>query len=592
MAIITDPLTRIDQYVPKKLDYVLSKGLKEPFNNHNAASRKKMYNVHNDHRTDLINSEIAFCDTGYANEYGRYNSAVLLADMEYEIVAKISKFEHLPEHDYILILRNPTNNSYTIYHRVDYNYLTETNGYKYNNKYMDSKKVGDVIKQGDVIRKSSSYDDYGNKMDGINLNGVFMNIAKTCEDGIILSEAVRPKFDTPVFKPKRISINTNNVPLNLYGKDGSYKVCPFVGEEVKDGILMGTRLKKNEEQFYSASQDRLRKIMTSDVKVTIGSGVLIDCDIYCNDPELLFTDSKYSQLAMIYMNQQRFSREIVNVLEPIVNDKSIKKSYDLEELYLFHKRILDGQHFLNEKDNEFSFLVIDFMVYEVSRIQIGDKITNRYGGKGVIAGFLPEELMPLFDNGKHADAIWNSAGIVGRLNPGQHIEMESNFISSRIIERMRSPLCTDEEAFQMYFDFLSFVSPNMYRYTKNIVDNMSEQDKKLFLDSIKSYDCIHFQIEPITESYGIDLLDQMYKHFDWIEPYTVMIQQKDSMGNYRAIPTRRKLIAGHIYYYRLKQVAEEKFSTTSLSATNVRGQNTRSRASKLYESPYSRTPVA
>ena len=43
--------------------------------------------------------------------------------------------------------------------------------------------------------------------------------------------------------------------------------------------------------------------------------------------------------------------------------------------------------------------------------------------------------------------------------------------------------------------------------------------------------------------------------------------------------------------YRLKQHAEEKFSVTSLSATNIRGLNTRSRSGKLYESPFSRTPV-
>ena len=590
MAIV-DPLTRVKDYAPTKADYVLGKGLIEPYNNHNAASRKKMFNVHLDHKTPVLNAEIAFCDTGYANEYGRYSSSVIVSDMDYEIIAKISKFSHLPDHDYILVLKNPISKSYTIHHKVNYNYLTETNGYLYNNDYVNSKQVGDIIKQGDIIRTSDSFDEFGNKMDGVNIRGAFLNIAETCEDGILLSESVRYKFDSPVFKPKRMNINTNNIPLNLYGEPGNYKVCPFIGERVKNGILMGTRLRKNDEQFYSESQDKLRKLMTSDKQITIGDGILIDYDIYCNDPEKLFTDQKYAQFAMMYMNQRRFSEEIVSVLEPIVKDPQNNRSYELEELYIYHKRITNGELFLNEKDTAFSFLVIDFMVYDVSRIQIGDKITNRYGGKGVVAGFLPEERMPLLDNGKRLEAIWNSAGIVGRLNAGQEIEQETNMISSRIIERIRSGLFSMDECFEMYLDFLSFVSPKQCKEVQRMINNMTNDDKRIFLDSIKSYDCIHFTIEPITESYGIDLLSKMYDHFDWIEPYTVMVAQRTSNGGYRQVKTRRTLVAGHIYMYRLKQHAEEKFSVTSLSATNIRGLNTRSRSGKLYESPFSRTPV-
>ena len=44
--------------------------------------------------------------------------------------------------------------------------------------------------------------------------------------------------------------------------------------------------------------------------------------------------------------------------------------------------------------------------------------------------------------------------------------------------------------------------------------------------------------------------------------------------------------------YRLKQVAEDKFSSTSLSATNIKNQNTKSKNSKAYKSLHSNTPIA
>ena len=44
--------------------------------------------------------------------------------------------------------------------------------------------------------------------------------------------------------------------------------------------------------------------------------------------------------------------------------------------------------------------------------------------------------------------------------------------------------------------------------------------------------------------------------------------------------------------FRLKQYADEKFSSTSMSATNLRNLNTRSKSSKNYKSLHSNTPIA
>lgn len=54
--------------------------------------------------------------------------------------------------------------------------------------------------------------------------------------------------------------------------------------------------------------------------------------------------------------------------------------------------------------------------------QIGDKIANRNGGKGVIAKIVPDEQMIQDANGKPIDVLLTSAGIITRTNPNQIIE--------------------------------------------------------------------------------------------------------------------------------------------------------------------------
>jgi hypothetical protein len=66
---------------------------------------------------------------------------------------------------------------------------------------------------------------------------------------------------------------------------------------------------------------------------------------------------------------------------------------------------------------------------------------------------------------------------------------------------------------------------------------------------------------------------------------------EDSMGNYRMVKSHRPLTIAKQYIYRLKQYAEEKFSATSLSSTNTRNENSKSKASNMYKALYPRTPI-
>lgn len=55
-------------------------------------------------------------------------------------------------------------------------------------------------------------------------------------------------------------------------------------------------------------------------------------------------------------------------------------------------------------------------------LQVGDKISNRYGAKGVVAKIVPDAQMIQDEKGRPVDVILTSAGIITRINPAQLVE--------------------------------------------------------------------------------------------------------------------------------------------------------------------------
>lgn len=71
-----------------------------------------------------------------------------------------------------------------------------------------------------------------------------------------------------------------------------------------------------------------------------------------------------------------------------------KNELELVEVYLFHER----------------------------KVEAGDKLTTRFGNKGVVAKVVPEIDMPFDEEGKIIDIIFNPLGIPSRMNIGQLLE--------------------------------------------------------------------------------------------------------------------------------------------------------------------------
>ncbi|MFC4452875.1 DNA-directed RNA polymerase subunit beta [Deinococcus sonorensis] len=61
-------------------------------------------------------------------------------------------------------------------------------------------------------------------------------------------------------------------------------------------------------------------------------------------------------------------------------------------------------------------------VAQKRRLQVGDKVANRHGNKGVVSKILPPEDMPYLEDGTPVDLVFNPLGVPSRMNLGQILE--------------------------------------------------------------------------------------------------------------------------------------------------------------------------
>lgn len=574
---------RIDSY-----EEILGSGLNQPYTNTNSGSRKLMAATHRTHALGLLHGEKAINETGYEIRFGEFSSSLNQVEVDSQVIARISKFSFAPDHHFWVIMMDLNSKTLFVKERKVYKHITESYGYLMNTTAIDSLQIGQVVPGGTIIEKSLAFDEWNNRQDGVNLNTAYLALDGNMEDSVWISKSAQSKLVASLIKPVKIMINENDIPLNLYGDDNLYKIIPDIGEDISldNGILIGLRKEKKEESLFMQSAERLKKPLMSDDKYTL-HGKVIDINIYCNNPENL--DGPYTkQLNMYYNELLRESREFISILTPYIA-QGYKLSYDLQKKFAIAKRIVNKDKFIDKR--LFSNIVLELFVLEELPINIGDKVSNRYGGKGVVSAIIPDELMPRDPRtGEIVEQILNSSTMYGRENPGQLFEVSVNKIGSDICSMISTGTFDVDESLKMILDFVEIVAPKQYESLKEWTERLDSEDKIFFVQSIVNDGVIHVSTLPMTESMNIDKLAILYERFPMLNTkYNVPI--KDSNGNYRYVETRRPLTVGKQYTFRLKQYAEEKFSATSLSATNIRNENIKSKAARDHRELYSNTPV-
>jgi len=641
---LEDELRSCREFIPESEYYrIYGRCLLQPFSACNSGYRKLMYAIHVKHALNLIKAERAYIATGHENKIGDKSSYKIDTKHELKVISKISKFAFTPNHHYYLLVQDEETKTLGVIERISYKHCSESTGFFYNNEYLDSlvptddcdtiNKIRDdaytlewdryqqkysgaycddttidmyasgyadsivnmrtMIPKGTTIKKSTAFDADNNYMQGVNLLTAYMDCNQLTEDPVKMSISAARKFYTPQVKPVSICINENDLLIDIHGTGETYKPLPDIGEIVKDNRLYCLRRQVKEDCLYTQSKERLRQPMPSDEFSPV-KGMVVDYDIYCNNPSAL--DLEYNkQLKFYYDNQMRFAAEMLEKIRIFMNvHPDYKMSTDLRKMEQKYDKMVRGVQFIMD-DKPFNNMRVDVTVVEHNPLSEGDKICNRYGGKGVTAKIVPDEEMPIYidENGneRRVELLWRSSTGINRENAGQYKEICLNNFSCQILDHIRGMSNRDDQ-FNELTKFLDIVQPAYSEKLKNAVeDHLVEEEMDEFWKTLFDMDCIPLILDPYKDHMGYDDFYKIYEAFPYIIMPTLQVPVKDCKGNTRFVTTRRPVGVGHQYIYRLKQYAEEKYSETSLSTVNIKGDNAKSKASKEYKELHKRTAI-
>ena len=552
-----------------------------------SSSRAIMFTNHLKQMVSLNHPEFPRVFTNYENVFGDLSSSIYKAKDDCEVVKIVPKFEWNPKHLYVVFLFDKKNKKYFCLTKKIAEELTEKFGYGFNNTALDALEEGQKIHKGDILWKSNSYDEDNNYCYGVNALTVYLIDNRTIEDAAICSESFAKRMEAKEVETIKISLNDNDLLLNLYGDNEHHKGFPDIGVKVNNKILCSKRRIDNFQLLFDMKRSNLLKSNPLNDKQYYSKGEVMDVDIYCNQQIEDIPDIPANEQIIQYLkNQKRYWTEILDVCQEIA-DSGCEYDDDIGFLLGRAKNYLNPDYKWKDNDSVFNNIIMEISVQRDVPLNVGYKVTGRYGNKSVIAKIIPDDEMPMLANGRRVDFICNALGVINRLNPAQIMEVSINFIADNIIEKMKeiSGLKGKEQLlwkFMKYFD-----ERHEYTRLKDYYSKLSTADKRVFFEDIFT-NGIYVNLPPISASDVplFDVIHKLYQEFPWIKPYECYINKWG-----RKIKIMNPLIAGEQYIIRLKQTAKKNFSARSTGYLSQKGLPDKSNKAKHNQQLYSTTPI-
>lgn len=379
-------------------------------------------------------------------------------------------------------------------------------------------KVGQIVEAGDLIFSPNSIADDSSFNFGINCTVAMMNYRGfTYEDGLVISESMARKFahmstiDVELVVDPTMKISGIKLPSDKMLVSGD-SLCDF---EVKlDKISNGinkTRIELLGETYYY-------KPVQLTVPLNINEAYLVDAKFIVGNIVSEDDETIHQVEGILGSNK--------GPIDPPVN-------YDYARLTL------------NDFDGEINCSYrIKFRLVVVNHLTKGDKITNRYGSKGIVSLIEKDSNLPRLEDGTPVDCVMNPAAVVSRKNMSQTMELYLSMFSDHIKNKCRSIIHNNLGTIDDVRNIL-----NHFRY-KNYA-KLSDEDLVDLLES----DTV-FQI--VTGTFSTITIEDI---ISWFKEENLEIGQKLTDGKTGRL-IRKPVIVGKMYMMKLYHLAAKKAQVT------------------------------
>lgn len=517
----------------------------------NSGSRQQMFTGQIKQAVMIDNPDVAKLTTGHEKFFGKYADSFKKADTDYRIVARINRYTSNPTLKYVLVIQDIRTGIFDVVNVKHFENMTDCHGYIRETLPVDYMGPGQIIPKGEYFYKATTLDEDGNYRYGKNCNVAYMTLMPTIEDSIICSRSFAENTTFTLIEKLEFSYDTNHVMLNLYGDNNSYKCLPEINEQTfESGILCSIRSINKKNIASDLTADALRNPKGSDLTIK-GRGKLIDISIHTNDPEKLDVDEHRSQIRRLYLDEYRYHKEIVDILSRIVSNKSNHVTDMLKYTLSVSRNYVDPNVKFSSDTGEFEFCYITAYVAYKTGLNVGFKLTNRHGGKGVIGAIFEDDEMPVDVDGVRADLIVASAGVIPRMNVEQKYEHELNFIADKFVRHHLLKEPSHENRIKMLIEFCSDIDPEYATELAKVLKRMNKYEQQKFIREIEE-EGLYLQIPPFNKFMTLDSLANLYRKYN-IEPGFVRMRV-----NYKDEPDGENYVSKE-YADKLKDLAENYF---------------------------------
>lgn len=465
-------MTPNHEYEPNQMHQELLNVMSmSPFNNGTSGARQQMYGASHITQTLVIKgSTPRRFQTGAEQEYGKATFCTK-AEHDCEVLQKF-RYYTPNAHEANGIKKNPMQalivetiganpedpdaREIDVIYLTDYMSMHQYFGYNLISKdFVAGLNKGSFIKAGTVLQDSPNKHADGNYCVGRELNCVLASFDAVAEDGVILSEEAVPWFEITKFERRTVSWGTTHYPKNLYGDENNYKPFPDIGDYIRpDGLLMALSSYDKNFSAVEMSKGNLKRVAYTHDKLFYapsGRGRVIDIRIRHDATQAAVSPGICNTQAIKYDEAARqFYQEVyafhVETLKRRYGDK-LRMSNKYRQLIRTAYAVLQeraprqrGQDTDKAqkiyRGSPMDDFTVEFTIEYKSLPKVGNKITDCFGGKGVIVKIWPKERMPVDEQGNRAHIIMDDIATINRMNLGRLYEQYGNASSRDYVKKL------------------------------------------------------------------------------------------------------------------------------------------------------------
>ncbi|ALP70061.1 DNA-directed RNA polymerase beta subunit [Candidatus Nasuia deltocephalinicola] len=423
--------------------------------------------------------------------------------------------------------------------------------------------VNNISNNFEILKKGLN-DDF---LNNINDFGI-IKVGSKIYGGDVIVEKLYPVFDD--FE----EINPNHRILHsifLKGDLNSVDTSFYLPEKFPPGIVISNEVYFSDKYILNTFDHNLLKYQIKNfLKLKKKKFYLIKKKIKKMLKNFLFEKRSFFKKKEIIIDKKfLYKKKIKEMLKIFLIDKNqyqlfnnIKKKIKFFlKIYKFISKNINKKYY--KKLSSDICKIIRIFIISKKYLQVGDKMSGRYGNKGVISKILPESQMPYFFNGITTEIILNPLGVPSRMNVGQLLEIHMGFISISLSWKIENFL-NDNNCFKKIKLLLRKIYTNYEDQIK--IDSLNYKNllfliknfKKGFYFSIKPFNSY---IENNIEKFSNIIFSDGFLNDEficWNKKQTIL---RDGRNGERF---ENPSTIGLMYIFKLNHLAEEKIHSRSV----------------------------